>query len=276
MKMTGEYRVPAPQQKVWDGLNDPEILQQSVPGCESIERTGENEFNGTVRAKVGPVSAKFRGKVTLTDLDPPNSCKIVGEGTGGAAGFAKGSAVVRLAPDGDATMLSYEVDANVGGKLAQIGQRFIDSTAKKMADDFFAKFGEVVGNPDVHPQPALVAANEDAATLQAPETTSTGVPHPEPSQLVVPPVGGMAVAGPIIAVERDIDPSAARHDPERDVPLISDLPAGAGVSNPPATAPEDTGLAVETAGESRGFSPAIWVPVLLIILVAIVLFFLSR
>ena len=256
MKMTGEYRIPAAQQKVWDGLNDPAILQEAVPGCESIERTGPNEFNGAVRAKVGPVSAKFRGKVALTDLDPPNSCKIVGEGTGGAAGFAKGSAVVRLAADGgDATMLSYEVDANVGGKLAQIGQRFIDSTAKKMADEFFAKFSEVVGNPDVHPQPALVAADEGAT--------------------------GAAVGAPITgdyagSVERETEPSAARHDPERDVPLINDLPAGAGLSNPPATAPEDTGLAMETAAESRGFSPAIWVPVLLILLVAIVLFFLSQ
>lgn len=231
MKMTGEYSIPAPQQTVWDGLNDPAILQQAVPGCESIERSGDNEFAGVVRAKVGPVSAKFRGKVTLSELDPPNSCLINGEGTGGAAGFAKGSARVTLTPEGEGTHLSYEVDANVGGKLAQIGQRFIDSTAKKMADEFFAKFSEVVGG--------------GSAADQAPS-------HP-----VAPPVGEGTV-GANVAVEEDDAPSP---------------PAGAPPA-PAVTAPEDSGLAVEAAGETRGFSPMVWVPVLLIVLVAIVLLFL--
>lgn len=241
MKMTGEYVVPAPQQTVWDALNDPVILQQAVPGCESIERDGDNAFKGVVRAKVGPVSAKFSGKVNLTEMDPPNACLITGEGTGGAAGFAKGSARVRLAPEGEGTRLAYEVDASVGGKLAQIGQRFIDATAKKMADEFFAKFGEVVGG--------------SAADAVAVETTSTGVPHETPSHLVVAPVGEGTIGAASIAVEAD------------------DAPRG----TPPAPAvasPEDTGLAVEAAGEARGFSPMVWVPVLLIVLLAIVLLFL--
>ncbi len=233
MKMTGEYTIPAPQQTVWEGLNDPAILQQAVPGCESIVRSGDNEFTGAVRAKVGPVNAKFRGKVTLSELDPPNSCLINGEGTGGAAGFAKGSARVVLTPEGEGTRLSYEVDASVGGKLAQIGQRFIDSTAKKMADEFFAKFSEVVGAPAAIPV----------------ETTSAGVPHEAPSHLVVAPVGEGTIGGNVM-VEED------------------DTPA------PTVVAPEDSGLAVEAAGETRGFSPMVWVPVLLIVLVAIVLLFL--
>jgi carbon monoxide dehydrogenase subunit G len=252
MKMTGDYTIPAPQQKVWDGLNDPAILQQAVPGCESIERSGDNEFAGVVRAKVGPVSAKFRGKVTLSELDPPNSCLINGEGTGGAAGFAKGSARVVLKPEGEGTHLSYEVDANVGGKLAQIGQRFIDSTAKKMADDFFAKFGEVVGAAGTAPEPALAAAEPERV-----ETTSTGVAHDGPSHIVIAPVGEGTTGGNVVVEEDD----SVDH----------------GTGAPPApsvAAPEDSGLAVEAAGETRGFSPMVWVPVLLIVLIAIVLLFL--
>ena len=130
MEMTGEYRIPASREQVWAALNDPEILKASIPGCESLERTGENGFTAAVVAKVGPVRARFTGAVTLQDLDPPNGYTISGEGKGGAAGFAKGDARVRLAEDGGATLLSYEVTANVGGKLAQLGSRLIDGTAK--------------------------------------------------------------------------------------------------------------------------------------------------
>lgn len=161
MKMDGEYRIPAPQQTVWEALNDPEILQQSVPGCESIEKTGENELHGVVRVKVGPVKARFKGKVTLTNIEPPTSCTMNGEGTGGAAGFAKGAAHVTLSQEGEETLLQYVVEANVGGKLAQIGQRFIDSTAKKLSDEFFANFSRVLGGGAVEPQPAISAADEE-------------------------------------------------------------------------------------------------------------------
>jgi carbon monoxide dehydrogenase subunit G len=155
MDMTGEYRIPAPRQRVWEALNDPTILQQCIPGCEEIERTTPTEWNAKVRAKVGPVSAAFKGKVTLTDLDPPNGYRITGEGTGGAAGFAKGGAQVRLADDGEGTLLSYVVNAQVGGKLAQIGSRLVDGTARKMAEEFFTRFATIVGGPP--PAPAVEA-----------------------------------------------------------------------------------------------------------------------
>jgi carbon monoxide dehydrogenase subunit G len=140
MDMTGEYRIPAPREAVWKALNDPEVLKQCIPGCDELEKKSDTEYAAKVTAKVGPVKAKFGGNVTMSDLDPPSSYTISGEGSGGAAGFAKGGAKVRLTEDGGATVLSYTVNATVGGKLAQIGSRLIDSTAKKMANDFFGKF----------------------------------------------------------------------------------------------------------------------------------------
>src|SRR5689334_5858386 len=144
MDMTGEFRIPAPRETVWKGLNDPEILKRSIAGCEELEKTSDTEFAAKVTAKVGPVKARFAGKVTLSDLDPPNGYTITGEGQGGAAGFAKGGAKVRLTPDeSGGTVLHYEVNAAVGGKLAQIGSRLIDGTARKMADDFFTTFANL-------------------------------------------------------------------------------------------------------------------------------------
>ena len=142
--MSGEYVIPAPRQAVWEALNDPDILKQCIPGCDEINKTSDTSFEAKVTAKVGPVRAKFGGKVQLTDIDPPNGYTISGEGTGGAAGFAKGGAKVSLSDDPEGTRLAYTVDATVGGKLAQIGSRLIDSTAKKMANEFFGKFAEIV------------------------------------------------------------------------------------------------------------------------------------
>jgi len=167
MDMTGEVRIPAPRQKVWEALNDPAILKECIPGCEEIEKLSPTELQAKVTAKVGPVKARFGGKVVLSDLDPPNGYKITGEGSGGAAGFAKGGATVRLADDGDGTRLAYTVEAHVGGKMAQIGSRLIDATARKMADDFFSKFAAVVGGP-VAPAPAETAAAPAAAASPAP------------------------------------------------------------------------------------------------------------
>jgi hypothetical protein len=148
MEMTGEFHIPAPRERVWAGLNDPEILKQAIPGCQSIEKVSDTEFTAKVRAKVGPVSASFGGKVNLSDLDPPRAYTISGEGSGGVAGFAKGSAKVSLDEDGAAaTILRYEVQAHVGGKLAQIGSRLIDATSRKMAEDFFGKFVAVMSPP---------------------------------------------------------------------------------------------------------------------------------
>jgi uncharacterized protein len=141
MEMTGEFSIPAPRERVWQALNDPEILKQAIPGCQSIEKVSDTEFTAKVRAKVGPVSASFGGKVNLSDLDPPKAYTISGEGNGGVAGSAKGSARVRLDEDGgETTVLHYEVQAHVGGKLAQIGSRLIDATSRKMAEDFFGRF----------------------------------------------------------------------------------------------------------------------------------------
>ena len=146
MDMTGEYRVSAPQDRVWEALNNPEILKQAVPGCTEMEKTNDTTFEAKVTAKVGPVKANFIGVVTLSNIDAPNGYTISGEGKGGAAGFAKGGATVTLEPDGDGTLLKYSLNAAVGGKLAQIGSRLIDATAKKMAADFFNRFGEVVAS----------------------------------------------------------------------------------------------------------------------------------
>ena len=148
MDMIGSYEIPASQETVWAALNDIDVLKACIPGCESITKHSETELEATVFAKVGPVKAKFTGTVTLSDLDPPNGYTISGEGKGGAAGFAKGGAKVQLEQAGSGTTLTYEVTANVGGKLAQIGSRLIDSTAKKMADQFFERFRDAVENPE--------------------------------------------------------------------------------------------------------------------------------
>jgi hypothetical protein len=148
MEMTGRYQIPASRAKVWAALNDPVVLKACIPGCEDLEKLSDTEMTATVKAKVGPVSATFKGNVTLSNLDPPNGCTITGEGKGGPAGFAKGGADVTLAEDDGATLLTYTAKAQVGGKLAQVGARLIDATAKQMADQFFAAFVEKVGTED--------------------------------------------------------------------------------------------------------------------------------
>lgn len=174
MKMTGEEVIAAPRQAVWDALNDPEILKQAITGCQEIKKKSDTEFEAKVVAKVGPVKASFVGNVKLSKLNPPRSYVISGEGKGGVAGFAKGGATVRLSDTGDsATKLSYDVDAQVGGKLAQIGSRLIDSTAKKMAADFFKKFNKIVsqGSEDTDmtkkPTAKKAAAEKPAAKKPA-------------------------------------------------------------------------------------------------------------
>jgi uncharacterized protein len=140
MTMMGEQQIAAPRETVWAKLNDPEVLKACIPGCESLDVIGENEFQAVATNKVGPVKARFKGKVRLTDCDPPNGYKISGEGDGGIAGFAKGGACVTLIEKDGGTLLSYTIDAQIGGKLAQLGQRLINGAAKKLADDFFLRF----------------------------------------------------------------------------------------------------------------------------------------
>lgn len=144
MEMTGEQFIPLPQQRVWEALNDPEVLKACIPGCESIEKVSDTEYKVAMTAAVGPVKARFSGKLLLADLNPPNSYSLSFEGSGGAAGFGKGGAQVSLTPDGSSTKLAYNAKATVGGKLAQVGSRLIDGVAKKMTDDFFVKFNQTV------------------------------------------------------------------------------------------------------------------------------------
>ena len=144
MTMAGEIQLPAARQRVWDMLNDPAVLRGCIPGCEQLDRGADQEFQAIATVKIGPVKARWKGKVRLSDLDPPNSYRISGEGEGGVAGFAKGGAKVSLADKDGGTLLSYQAEAQIGGKLAQLGQRLINSAAKKIADDFFAKFAEAV------------------------------------------------------------------------------------------------------------------------------------
>jgi len=166
MDMTGERRIGAPRQVVWDALNDTETLKASIPGCESLEKTGDNQMKAVAAVRLGPISARFNGAVTLSDIDAPNSYTITGEGQGGVAGFAKGGAKVFLTDDDGATLLKYEVNAQVGGKLAQLGARLIDATAKQMAEQFFTKFSDEVqklvpaghaGSPRAETKPSPVA-----------------------------------------------------------------------------------------------------------------------
>jgi carbon monoxide dehydrogenase subunit G len=169
MEIKGEYRIAASREKVFAALNDAAILQACIPGCESLEKSSDTEMKAKVRMRIGPVSASFTGKVTLSDLDPPNGYKISGEGQGGAAGFAKGGAVVTLREDGADTVLNYNVDAQVGGKIAQVGARLIDGTARKLADEFFSKFAATVGAP---PTPAAEATAVAPAPGAAPAASA--------------------------------------------------------------------------------------------------------
>ena len=180
MDLTGEYRIPAPRQRVWEALNDPEILKAAIPGCEELVQKSPTELEAKVRAKVGPVSARFGGTVLLADLNPPESYTISGQGSGGAAGFAKGGAAVRLTEDGAVTVLRYEAKAEVGGKLAQIGSRLIQGTARKMANEFFGNFSRIVGAE-------VAAAGAAEAAPAAAAAAPAAAPPPAPSYAPPPP-----------------------------------------------------------------------------------------
>jgi carbon monoxide dehydrogenase subunit G len=184
MKITGEQMIKASRQRVWEALNDPEVLKQCIPGCQSLEKEADDRLKATVAIKVGPIGARFNGAVTLSELDPPNSYVISGEGQGGTAGFAKGSARVKLTEDNGGTLLNYEVNAEVGGRLAQVGGVIIDATAKQLSGVFFKRFGEIVTAPAAvaaEPAPAAAAspqpsAGEEAATATLAPTAAVSAP----------------------------------------------------------------------------------------------------
>jgi carbon monoxide dehydrogenase subunit G len=192
MEMKGEQVVPAPQADTWAALNDPEILKACIPGCESIERVTDAEYAVQMTARVGPVAAKFKGKLTLSDLKPPQSYSIAFEGQGGVAGFGKGSAQVRLASEGKATRLSYQVKANVGGKLAQIGSRLVDAAARKLADDFFTAFNEKVAS--LQGGPAHEDHEEHAEHPVEPVPRDPDLPDVPPSTLAFFAAGALVVS----------------------------------------------------------------------------------
>lgn len=169
MELTGDYAIPASREDVWQALNDVDVLKECIPGCDTLDRQSDTEMTASVTAKVGPVKAKFKGRVLLSDIDAPNGYRIDGEGQGGAAGFAKGGAIVNLASQGNETLLTYKVDATVGGKLAQIGQRFIDATAKKMADEFFSALAQQLSPIDPEP-------TQNAITTSPAGSDHEGVP----------------------------------------------------------------------------------------------------
>ena len=177
MDMTGERRIPASREKVWEALNDPEVLKASIPGCESLERLSRTEMAAIAAVKIGPIAARFNGRVQLSDIDAPNSYRISGEGQGGVAGFAKGGANVRLKDDDGSTLLSYAVQAQVGGKIAQLGARLIDASAKQMADQFFDRF----------------TTHVSLGTPSAPIAPLAGEEAPPPSAAAPPPAAAVSV-----------------------------------------------------------------------------------
>jgi len=192
MEFKGSYIISATAQRVWDGITDPAILKACIPGCEQLDKTSPTDFLATAKLKIGPVSATFKGKVALTDLDPPHHLRLSGEGQGGVAGFAKGGAEVVLTPQGDKTVLTYTATAQVGGKLAQIGQRLIDGAAKQIADDFFKRFAAALA-----PVPVL-APDPTTAEAQAMEAGAHGTATLPPT-----PRGGLSPSiwvGGLIAV----------------------------------------------------------------------------
>jgi carbon monoxide dehydrogenase subunit G len=168
MDMSGERHIAASRKAVWAALNDADILRQCIPGCETLEMQSPTDMTARVKLQVGPVRATFNGKVKLSELDPPNSYRITGEGNGGVAGYAKGGASVLLSDEAGGTRMRYDVKADVGGKLAQLGGRLIDSTAKKLADEFFERFSTLVGEPAVVGAQAATATTATPASGQKP------------------------------------------------------------------------------------------------------------
>ena len=273
MDMTGEYRIPAPRQRVWEALNDPLVLRQAIPGCEQLDKISDQEMTARVKAKVGPVSATFTGKVTLGDLNPPESYTISGEGSGGVAGFAKGGAKVNLAEDGADTVLRYEAKADVGGKLAQIGSRLIQGTAKKMADDFFSRFSRIVGEqhaaaapPAPAPlAPALAAAPEPVPPAAVePVAAPPEAAEPEAPAAAVPPtLSTEAAAGgmPPFVPETPPQPApAARAAPSQFVKRETAPPAPP--PTPAAPPPAQPGMLQQ---------PLVWAVIAVVILVLLYL-----
>lgn len=247
MEMTGEYRIEAPRDIVWEALNDPEILRNCIPGCEELDKTDEHSFEAKVKAKVGPVNSRFTGSVSLSNMNPPESYTISGEGKGGAAGFAKGSADVHLQAESDqVTVLTYKADAKVGGKLAQLGSRLIDGTAQKMASEFFSEFERQVSEK--------YALSSSAAAADKADTTTP--PAQEP---------------PVASASETADHQAADTSPAGESAEAS--PAAAASQS---TASQKAASAREEASSTKsagGLPPAVWIGGAAIIIVLLLILF---
>ncbi|MCB1971966.1 MAG: carbon monoxide dehydrogenase subunit G [Geminicoccaceae bacterium] len=268
MDMSGEYRIPARRERVWAALNDPEVLKQAIPGCDELNKVSDTELEAKVTAKVGPVKARFGGNVRLENINAPVSYSIVGEGKGGAAGFAKGGADVSLAEDGDGTVLSYVAKAEVGGKLAQIGSRLIQGTSKKMADEFFGKFSQIVSDlPDGYAaQSGGSSTAQDAAGSVA--------------DRVVHAAGDAAGAVSAAASSAAHATSEAVHDAAEAAGSAADsvktaassVSGSASQAAPPASATTSQ-RASATATESAGSNKTLWIGAIIIVLILLYLFF---
>ncbi|MEP4186016.1 MAG: carbon monoxide dehydrogenase subunit G, partial [Anderseniella sp.] len=250
MKMTGEEVIAAPRQAVWDALNDPEILKQAITGCQEVKKKSDTEFEAKVVAKVGPVKASFVGNVKLSKLNPPRSYVISGEGKGGVAGFAKGGATVRLSDTGDsATKLSYDVDAQVGGKLAQIGSRLIDSTAKKMAADFFKKFNKIVSqgseDTDMTKKPT---AKKAAAKKPAAKKPAAKAAKPAATKVAAKTVAAKPASK---ATKAAAKPAATKAAAKKAAPKAATKPAAKSKSAAKTAAKSTASAASKTAGAAR-------------------------
>lgn len=206
MHLAGEQRIAASRQRVWEALNDPAVLRACIPGCQSLEKQGDDRFKATVEIKIGPIGARFNGTVQLADLDPPNGYTLSGEGNGGIAGLAKGSAKVALADAGSGTLLSYAVDAEVGGRLAQLGGPIIDATAKQLAGKFFAGFGAIVEGRATPAQAGAIPV--PAAVPQAPAPGGARFPIAWVLAVVLAAVLGFVVgqktAGPVVVLDPEL------------------------------------------------------------------------
>ena len=209
MKMNGEFRVPTDRETVWRALNDPEVLKECLPGCQEIEKTSDTEMSATLVIKVGPVKATFKGGVTFSDIDPPNGYTLSGQGQGGTAGFASGEAKVRLVEEDGATVLQYECDAKVGGKLAQIGSRLIDSTSKKLAKQFFDSLAEKLGGGEEAETAAGPAEETEAASAPA-EPAQPAEPAPASPQPDTPSADAPGESAPAADAGPPLPPAAQR------------------------------------------------------------------
>jgi len=165
MRLAGEQRIEAGRQAVWDALTDPEVLARCIEGCEAMSRIAPDSYHAKIKARIGPLSATFEAEIRLADLDPPNGYRLEASAKGGAAGFGKGTAAISLIPDGEATLLRYEAEGSVGGKLAQVGERLVDPAAHKLAEDFFESFSEAVAphEPKSAPEPAAAGPPDEPA-----------------------------------------------------------------------------------------------------------------